>query len=317
MKKTITLLTLLCSFSLSQSNAQVLAGGDMETWKTYTGGMTSMQKPTSWNSSDSLVGFVKLLGSKTYSARITKSTSVKHGGTASARMAATDLTDSLPTILSNGNFSGDLAALAAGDFSSLKYSGGASVTKRINFVHSWIQYSFTGAADSGRVNVTAFKNGIAVGGKDSTVGEGFTIINSLSSFTKIETYINYVNATIIPDRIVVTFTTSIRKYPITGTLMYVDDVSMSDPLGIETPLENDNRFSVYPIPATKQLNIISPAESPATVRFYNALGQMVLSQNIQSSASIDIGTLAIGNYVLVISDAASERKYFSTTIVKQ
>jgi hypothetical protein len=312
MKKTITLLTLLCSFSLSQSNAQVLAGGDMEVWKKI--GVTSMEKPTSWNSSDSLVGFIKLLGGKPYLARITKSTTVKHGGLASTRMAVTDLTDSLPTILSNGNFSIDLAALTSGDFSSLKYSGGAAVTKRINFVHSWIQYSFTGVADSGRVNVTAFKN---ISGKDSTVGEGFTVINSLSSFTKIETYINYVNATIVPDRIVVTFTASIREYPVTGTVMYVDDVSMSDPLGIEIPLENDNRFSVYPIPATKQLNIIAPAESPTIVRLYNAIGQMVLSQNIQSSASIDIGTLAIGNYILVISDAASERKYFSTTIVKQ
>ena len=316
MKKLLTLIATGICLS-STTNAQTLTGGDMETWKTYSSAGKSLKRPNGWNTSDSLVAFVKLLGGKTFTARVSQSTTVKHAGTSSAKLEATDLTDSLPTIISNGNFTGDLAAIGTGDYSSIKFIGGAAITKRIMFVHSWLQYSYTGTPDTGLVTVTAFKTGFAVGGGDSAIGEGVSNITSLSSFTKIETQVIYKDAINVPDRIVVTFNTSKFLNPLAGTVLYVDDVYLSDPTGIETPLINDERISIFPNPSSNSVQINTNMTETVIAKCYNQLGQMVTKQSVTGASKLDISNWATGSYTLVVEDATTGRKYYSTQLIKQ
>lgn len=300
----------------TQTNAQTVLGGDMETWKTYTVGFSSQQRPDSWFSTDSLIGFIKTLTLKSYTQRVTKSTTVKNGGTASAMLVSADPSiDSLPTILANGNIKFNLADIVAGDFSKINYLGGTSVSKRIVFAHAYTQYS-TASADTGLMSVTAFKNGAGVGGTDSAIGTGSMLIMNSTSFVKQSCGITYKDATMVPDRIVITFTTSRKTIPVKGTTLYVDDVTISDPTGIETPIFNDQNIKVYPNPAQNQLFINTDLKLALNVQLYNALGQLVLTHKFSQNTAVNLSSLANGNYQYVIS-GEDGHKYYAATITKQ
>lgn len=313
MKKLFILLSIALA---TQTNAQTITGGDMETWKTYTVGFSSQQRPDAWFSTDSLIGFIKSLSLKSYSQRVTKSTTVKNGGTASAMLVSADPSvDSLPTILANGNIKFNLTDIVAGDFSKINYIGGTNVTKRIVFAHAYTQYTTT-SADTGQMTVTAFKNGAGVGGTDSAIGSGSKLIMNSSSFVKQTCGVSYNDATMVPDRIVITFTTSRKTVPVKGTTLYVDDVTISDPTGIETPIFNDQNIKVYPNPAQNQLFINTDLKVTLNVQLFNALGQLVLNQKFNQNATINLSPLAIGNYNYVISGEDGHR-YYAATITKQ
>lgn len=314
MKKLFTLLFL--TVSLGQSQAQTITGADMETWKSYTSFAFPLERPDGWFSSDSLIKAYYFLTSSsvTFTARTSKSTTVKNAGLSSA-MLVTPTTDTFPTILANSNISFNLADIMAGNY-KFKYNGGTPVTKRILFVHAYTQHSSVGSSDEGVMNVMMFKKGIGAGGSDSMVGAGNSPITASSSFKKTTTYISYVDATIMPDRLVVSFVPTKKTTPPAGTTLYVDDVTISDPSGIETPLMNDKNFSVFPNPAVNNLHISTKLNQPLVVKMYSTNGKLVLTQHFQNDADVAVAGLAAGNYIYVISGVEG-RKYYSSTFTRQ
>lgn len=314
MKKCILFLALI-GFGF-QASAQTVSGGDMETWKSYSSFGTSMTKPSGWLTTDSFARVLQVLGGSfaTYTPRVTKSTTVFHAGTAAAKLTSDASDTTIPAFLTNG-YIDFMAALSGGSFD---FTGGTNVTKRIMFVNAWIKFAKIAPTDTGSIAVLAYKNGIGAGGADSMIGSGgIMLTNNISSFTKTGISIDYVDATIVPDRILVMFFPSNNALPSTGTTMYVDDVTISDPLGIETPLVNDPQIKVFPNPAINQLHFNTEINDALEVVLYNTLGQKVLTQKMQQSADINVSGLTVGNYVYVVSSVASGHKYVSGTFAKQ
>jgi hypothetical protein len=312
MKKLLIIFSLLAI--ASQSNAQTVTGGDMETWKTYTSAATSLVRPDGWSTSDSLISYIKLLGLKSYTGRVTKSSTVKNGGSYSAMMVSAT-TDSLPTLLANANIKFDLTSVLAGDYSKVTYVGGTNVSSRILSANAYTRYSST-TADTGTMIVTAFKNGYGVGGTDSIVGTGSQNVTGSSAFVKQTVSISYVNTTVVPDRIVISFAVSKKTIPVVGSTMYVDDVTLTGTTGIETPIVNDQNVSVFPNPSSNLLHISADINDMLVVRFYNSLGQLVLAQDIDKVADINVSQFANGNYIYVLSSKAGN-KYYSAIFTKQ
>lgn len=311
MKKIFTLISLIGLGYSSQ--AQTVAGADMETWKSYTSFSVSLERPDGWACSDSLISYYYFLtgGSGSFSARITKSSTVKHGGSFSAKLV-TSASDTFPSILANSGIKFDPADVLAGKY-IFKYTGGTAVSKRILWAHAYIQYSTT-SSDEGTMSVQAIK---VIGGKDSVVGKGTTYVPANTSFTKVSTGITYVDATVVPERLIISFVPTKKTAPAAGNTMYVDDVTISDPVGIETPVVNDKRIVVYPNPATHRLHIDASALSESvSVRIFNALGQFVSESELNGSQDIDITALSPGNYVYVIS-GSNDRKYHSGPFIKE
>lgn len=309
MKKIFTLLGLFALNYVAQ--AQSIASADMETWTNYTVATVPMQKPTGWASSDSVICPIVFLSTTppAYTPRVTKSTSVFHSSTSSAKLESPS-TDTFPTLITNAVIKINLSTY------SYSYSGGTPISKRIAFVKAWAQYAHTAPKDTGRMLVYATKVGIGAGGKDSVIGQGEVDITSSSAFVQKEVYIKYVDATTVPDRLIVAFQPSKLAVRPGGTTLYVDDVTISDPTGVETPLFNDLNVKVYPNPALSLLNINTEIKQPLNVQLYNSLGQMVLSQKINQNTTIDVSGLTTGNYIYVIS-GDDGHKYYSATFAKQ
>lgn len=314
MKKSIIFLALI-GFGLNAA-AQTVSGGDMESWKSYSSFGTSMTKPTGWLTTDSIARVFQVLSGSfgSYTPRVTKSTTVFHAGTAAAKITSDASDTTIPAFLTNG-YIDFMAALSGGSFD---FTGGTNVSKRIMFVNAWIKYTKVKTTDTGSIAVLAYKNGISAAGGDSLVGSGgIALTSNISTFTKTGVAIDYVDASIVPDRILVLFFPSSNATPSTGTTLYVDDVTISDPLGIETPLVNDPQIKVYPNPAVNELHISTDVNEALQVVLYNTLGQKVLAQTLQQKGDVTVSNLPLGTYVYVVSSVATGRKYYSGTLSKQ
>jgi hypothetical protein len=77
-------------------------------------------------------------------------------------------------------------------------------------------------------------------------------------------------------------------------------LSVSQTNGLNT-LQNEI-ISIYPNPATNQINIVSNAvHYPLSYKVYNELGQALLVGELKATTtSVDISSLAPGNYMLVV-----------------
>jgi hypothetical protein len=71
---------------------------------------------------------------------------------------------------------------------------------------------------------------------------------------------------------------------------------------------NDVDVNVYPNPAGEKITI-DINDNDAVIELYNALGQRMLSQRIQSGSSIDVSQLARGMYSAVINAQGSITRY--------
>ncbi|HTN18590.1 MAG TPA: T9SS type A sorting domain-containing protein [Chitinophagaceae bacterium] len=311
MKRLFTLLLLACS--LVQTRAQTITGADMENWKTYSG---TLERPDGWHSSDSLIKvYYTLTATPGFAARTSKSTTVKNGGAASA-MLVTTVADTFPTILANSNIAFDMAAVLAGDY-KYSFTSGTPVTKRIYYVHAFVQHASAGSSDIGEMAVLAIKNGIAPGGEDSVIGKGTVAITASSSFKKITAALTYTEATMIPDRLIVSFMPTTKTKPVAGTTLYVDDVTISDPTGIELPLVNSSDVKIYPNPAANQMHISLTHTEASQIAIYNMAGKCILTQALAAETDIPVATLAPGTYIYVISYTANGRRYYGSSFSKQ
>lgn len=293
--------------------AQTITGADMEAWKTYSG---SLERPDGWFTSDSLIKvYYTLTSTPGFAARTSKSTTVKNGGSASA-MLVTTTTDTFPTILANSNIAFDMAGVLAGDY-RYTLTGGTPVTKRIYYVHAYVQHASAGSSDVGEMAVLAIKNGIAPGGEDSVIGKGTVAITASSAFKKITTALTYTDATMIPDRLVVSFIPTNKTKPVAGTTLYVDDVTISDPTGIDLPLVNSSDVKVYPNPAASQMHISLSHTEASRVDIYNMAGKCILTQALAAETDIPVASFAPGTYIYVISYTANGRRYYGSSFSKQ
>ncbi len=312
--KKVLLFTVAIGF-IGSARSQTIVGADMETWVSYSSVGMSMNRPAGWISTDSLTRVYQVATGSTspYTPRIIQSTTIKNAGLSSARLIASS-TDSLPVILSNSDISFNVADLLAGKY-NFKYTGGTNVTARIVTVNAYLHHPLS--PDTSLMQVMAFKNGYGAGGADSMVGSGNLDIISNSGFVKMSANLTYVNTTIIPDRLVIAFVANKNLYLTAQDTLYVDDVTISDPTGIETPLVNDPSVKAFPNPAINTLHISAAVNDELVVDFYNVLGQKMMSQKMKQEADINVAALTAGNYTFVVTNFANGHKFFSGIFTKQ
>ncbi len=296
MKKIIVLLLMLFTISAYSQNFY----GSFESWRNYsvvTAPSVTLQSPAGWHAADSLVFYAKAVYPSAVFAQQVFKTTDAHSGSFAAKLITLkeDIFGTLPALLTNADIELDMSTVTPGtSLPGIKLVGGTPVTTRIPAMSAWVKYSPIGN-DTAGIYVLAMKAGIGAGGADSLIGKGQAIMYSnISTYTKMDIPITYVNASMVPDFIQVIITPGSMTNPQDSSTLYVDDITV-ETTGIITP--ETGYYKIYPNPATNLLHIDGDVYK---IDILNALGQQVYSSVAQHM--VNIATLASGIYYLQLSD---------------
>lgn len=328
MKKKILLFAALSGLTAGTASAQFIdiQSSGMETWNDTTlSGMSftsvNLQSPDGWNGSDLLIAYSadlanNLLQWDLQPAQQLFQSSDAHSGQYAAEIQTRFLGDSLGIMtgaLSNAEFQFDITALLGGaDLEdALTYSGGEPITGQVDSVSAWIKMDANNTDDGGML-VQAVKTYTGSNGDSAAVvGEGYFTIPSATTttYTQFAVPVSYPDPNVVPDHLVVVFTSS----SITGTQtadnsMKVDDVAYSyaAPNSIWQPLLSENKLLVYPVPAGNLIYFnLGAKEDPAQyhLQITDLQGRIISEKQLISAVnSENVSQWARGTYFYSLSN---------------
>jgi hypothetical protein len=318
MKKICTSILLLLSGSLSLHAQNV--NGSMEQWRNYNSGFPlptrPLEAPVGWHGLDSLViwgvSFLKFMNggqSATVRKQLYKSTD-SHGGSHAAMLISRvqDTLGLVPGILANAQISVDIPTIMGGGdvMDAVNYNGGLTVSGRVNNVSAWVKYLPKGN-DTGVCLAMAALSGAGANGRDSIVGMGTFFIPATSSYTQITVPLVYTDATVTPNKLVITFASSASMSGADSSILYVDDVTVDVAAGIATTEVSD--FRCYPNPTNGRLRLETGKDEPLRWTIYDASGKMVYTQSFSRSVEADLANVAPGVYFYEVHDMTGVRLY--------
>jgi len=294
MKKLALILLLI---PLLKTNGQNIHW-DMENWRNVYAGSTQLASPNGWYSDDSVIFMSKFVfPNANYSQQAFKVTSA-HSGNEAAKLvtADQDVFGITPGILTNTKPLIDMVKFNNGQ-NPVVYTGGTNVTERVKTVKAWIKYIPKGA-DTASIYVEAVLASKGSNGLDSfvDVGDGTAYISDSSSgFTQIQVPISYINPNIIPERLLIFFTSS-NNSPQVGSALYIDDVTITTPSGIEQIFSTEKEVNIYPNPTRGTIQISNNYLPGSVLQMYSMTGQLVENFVIAYEQTFDISSLNPGLY---------------------
>jgi hypothetical protein len=322
MKKIILFFCALAAYG--GSNGQTIAGGDMESWRSTTSGVTTpttVQAPNGWYGVDSIIiglgqSFNTLLGTTDadWRTNLFREDANVHGGTHSAKiMTRIEDTLVLPGIMSTAQTHVGIVIFPTPSITGITFSGGNPVTVKPTSVSAWVQY-FPGRDTSGAIGVDSATFNVQalshIGGKDSVIGTGSVTIGASSSWVQVTVNVTYpVDSTYPVDTMRIAFASSKPATALDSSTLYVDDVTMTsipnpviDHTAVHTVVAND-QVKVYPNPASGYLYFSSPADTRGTAVLYTLSGQVARTISLTGFDKMDVATLASGLYFYTVYDS--------------
>ncbi len=307
MKKIFTLL--LSTVLVHSANAQ-LQNNTLENWRTISSGSaTNIEAPNDWYGIDSLLYSFAASSPFITAKRLMFKDNNAHGGSFAARLLTQDIGGGFvaPGVLVNAN--PDATNFDPLDpIGSLAYQGGTPVTQRINTLTAWVRYIPVGG-DYASVNIQAIKN---ISGKDSVVGKGSIFVSSLATYSQVTVPVSYVDATVVPDKVIIICTSSDISgisggTPADGSELFVDDINISTALGIADIYSNATLGSVFPNPANNILNIKAEGNNKLSYRVYSVTGSLIAASSFEKETTISLDRLSPGSYYYEILDAQNKK----------
>lgn len=88
-----------------------------------------------------------------------------------------------------------------------------------------------------------------------------------------------------------------------GCVFTLSNINISSSVGIG---ENENGYSLYPNPASKEFIIELPANTSGTLVIYDAVGKIVLSQNVNQKTVVSVSDMSKGAYIYTLTNSDGE-----------
>lgn len=312
MKKIITLLSVAIVGSIT-TQAQLNNAG-METWRNYTvvSASTTLETPDNWFGADSIVYTYAPLMSATAQQTLYKDIDA-HGGSYSVKLISADFNSVVvPGLLANAFPDLDFANLDLTNIlGSVTYTGGTTVSQRYRKMTAWVKYMPSGS-DYGVAAVQALLSGQGTGGTDSVVGGGSVYISAASSYTQITVPIDYADATVVPDKLLITFLSSDVSgesggTATSGSTLYVDDVDISTVASVKTLFTEASIVSAFPNPVNDVLHLQSANDDALNVKVYNVTGQLMIQESFTKNLSLNVNNFASGVYFYEITNVKKQQ----------
>lgn len=295
MKKMITCLCAMLFMAMTFAQSPANAGFESWTLKPLSyNPINPIKVPTSWSTFDSIANTISFssTGDTTIYKSVTQSTSIKHSGTSSTRIASKNYgaLGFVSALLTNANVSLDPTF-------SLIFSGGTPLISRPSAVSAWVQY-YPSPMDSAGFYVEVINTSLGMG--DSLIGSGFMSIGADSVFTQITAPIVYTDMS-SPANLLRVYFTNTGDTVFTSSVLYVDDVSYSTVSGISQYIMNDVKVSVYPNPASNYLTVKSETDEQLTFQLVSIDGKTLITKNFTKEMLIDVD-VPNGVYAYLIKD---------------
>jgi len=292
---TILTVSLISGFTKAQTTPP---NGGFETWQNRTlifNPLVPIEVPTSWSTFDSLANILNFtIGQSTAIQKtVTRNTSIKNSGTASAMLTTKTfpgLNVAIPAMLTNAVITLDASM-------DIAFTGGTAITQRVSKAAAFIRYA-PATNDTASFVVEIINRTF---GKDSLIGFGSVEFGARPTFTKIEIPIDY-NATTLPANLIRFFFTNSNDTVQNSSTLYVDDVTYTTTTGVTEALMNDIEITAYPNPANEVVTIKAATEDALVVELYSIDGQLLQTKAFSKETQLRIADLANGLYVYNIKD---------------
>lgn len=296
MKKTLLLVIVASLFRVSF--AQNIPNGDMETWVT----IGSYDDPQGWFTTNGpLVGFGG-------SANVTKETTDKYAGSASAKLV------SAPSPL--GTSPGAMVAGSATiGLNGLSLKGGFGSAKRSQTFSGVYKYT-PGPGDSCLFQAWLFKWNSGTSKRDTVALARFAQGNTVGSYTSFSVDFIYKSApqgNLVPDSALVLVSTSSNLTGAKlGSVLYCDNLSFSGevPLGIKNNVEKPS-VTLYPNPVSSIINFKVNNGAVKRIVLYDILGKKIKSIEVESMVT-SISTDGFQNGLYFYQLTGKENEVIST-----
>lgn len=312
MKKIITLLS-FAAFGALQVQAQ-LSNAGMETWRNYTSNATTLEVPAGWFGGDSAIYALSGMFGATPQQTLFKETTTVHGGSNAVKLTSASFNGAIivPGMLVNAFPVVDIANLNPSNiFGAVTYTGGTVVSQRYLKMTAWVKYAPVGG-DYAIAAVQAVLSGQGAGGKDSVVGSGGLYIQALSNYTEITVPITYVDPTVVPDKLLISFMSSDLTgesggTAASGSTLYVDDVAISTVASVNSVFTRSNLATTFPNPAIDVWDLQSNSNDELTVNIYNMTGTLVAENTFVKNSSISVSNLPAGMYFYKLTNVKKQQ----------
>lgn len=286
-------------FSFAEvSVAQNIPNGDMETWVT----VGSYDDPQGWFTTNGpLVGFGG-------SANVTKETTDKYAGSASAKLVSAQS----PIGASPGAMVAGSATIGLG---GLSLKGGFAYAVRAKTFSGTYKYT-PGPGDSSLFQAWLFKWNSATMKRDTVAFARLTQGNTVSSYTTFSVDFVYNRAPqggLVPDSALVLVSTSSNLTGAKlGSVLYCDNLSFSGevPLGIKNNVEKPS-VTLYPNPVSSIINFKVNNGAVKRIVLYDILGKKIKSIEVESMVT-SISTDGFQNGLYFYQLTGKENEVIST-----
>lgn len=320
MKKTLLILSALSLFLTMKMNAQIINPG-FETW-TADMLVPSAMNPNSGNDTYGWWDFnyfnSSLVGSSPIS--VTRCTDTVRTGSYSVRLQTKVYTPTSWNIYKTWGipyigheYNDTLGILFDGkvNVSNQTYRPGILCTQKLTQFKFYYQYKPNGI-DTVECRVSLLSAGsLVAGGIFKT-----NVATGSSGWQQAVVNFTYISSS-TPDTLLILYSSSsLDRAPKAGSILWIDDVSVSLPTGVEEVLGDENTMVLFPNPSNGVFSINRQNNKPQTVEIFNLLGVKIYSttNTNQATTDIDISHSPKGIYFVEMYD---EEKSHTEKIIVQ
>ncbi|HWY99368.1 MAG TPA: T9SS type A sorting domain-containing protein [Bacteroidia bacterium] len=307
MKKSLLILSVVAlAFT---AKAQIINPG-FETWTTNAFASSAMD-PNLGNATTGWWEFnvlnSALVGSSPIS--VTRVTDTIHGGTYAARVQTVVLTTTSYGYIKAYGFLDTLGVLVTGNlnagFSGASFKSGIPLSQKITQFSYYYQYK-PKAGDTSECVIALYK--FKTGARMLVGGGSFktTTATGAGGWQQANVTISYLD-TITPDTAVIEISgSSLYSKPKPGSVLWVDDASVTLPTGINQVITPEGSVVAYPNPASTAVNFsIIGVNNVATLSIFDITGQKVGSTTIHSDlTTVNTQNYSSGLYIYQLYDNA-------------
>ena len=193
---------------------------------------------------------------------------------------------------------------------------GQPYTFRPTSLDFWYQYvPATPLGDTAYALALFTKWNTTTNKRDTLGGAGSNLFDA-ATYTQNVMPVFWMVPTTVPDSVLVLFISSIAGTAPVGSALYIDDVNFTLPVGIQSLDLIKGEFTLYPNPASSELNLVANDETAKTVVISDITGRKITELELTNKqAKISLINYSEGVYFYSMLDANNTVLHTSKFVV--